>query len=404
MRKFARNIVGALACLSLPAMAESGPVLHEWPAPGQHEAFAGQTDAPHPAQPNDYRLETVATGLHRPWSIAFLPDDRMLVTERTGQMRLVLADGTVSAALSGIPQVRTGSLGGLLDVVLDPGFATNRLVYISYLEPRGGLSGLTVARARLQDGPAPGLSDVHIIFHALPDLPDQTNVGGRMVFDADGLLYVTVGDRFERSAAQDLSNHLGKVIRIQPDGSVPTDNPFLTHPGARPEIYALGMRNPLGLTRDAGGRLWEVEDGPKGGDELNLLHAGRNYGWPEITYGRDYDDKPIGSGTARAGMEQPVYYWDPSIAVSGITVYDGTLFPDWNGNVFVSALKGQHITRLALRGGIVVEEEQLLGELKARIRDVREGPDGALYVLTDEDDGRLVRVTPNLVSERVSPF
>ncbi len=386
-----------------PAWGEPGVLLNEQSAPGQSAAFQEQTAAPPPAQAGDYRTETIASGLARPWSIAFLPDDRFLVTERAGHLRLVGADGHLSPPLEGVPEVRNGILGGLLDIVLDPDFAANGLLYVSYLEPRGRASGLAIVRARLQDDPVPALADPQVIFRATPDIAEDTNLGGRMIFGGDGFLYVTVGDRFQRQAAQDLSNHLGKVIRIRSDGGIPGDNPFLMMPQARPEIFAYGMRNPLGLGRDSAGRVWEVEDGPKGGDELNLLRPGANYGWPVITYGRDYDDKPIGSGTARAGMEQPVYYWDPSIAVSGMTFYDGTLFPDWNGDIFVSALKGQRLSRLGLSAGHVVQEEQLLGEIKARIRDVREGPDGALYILTDEDKGRLVRVTPNLISGADQP-
>lgn len=382
----------------LSSFAESGPELKEQPAPDQHAAFDGQTGARAPSEPSEYRTDTIATGLARPWSLAFLPYDRYLISERGGHMRIVGADGHISPPLGGLPEIRNGTLGGLLDIALDPNFVTNGQIYFSYLEPRGPASGLAIARAHLDDDETPSLSDVQVIFRAAPDLTADTNLGGRLLFGSDGYLYATIGDRFQSLAAQDLSNDLGKVIRIRADGSIPADNPFGAVPGARPEIYAYGMRNPLGLARDTGGRIWQVEDGPKGGDELNLLQPGANYGWPVITYGRDYDDRAIGSGTARAGMEQPVYYWDPSIAVSGMAVYDGALFPDWNGDIFVSALKGQRVSRLLVRAGRVQEEEQIMGELKARIRDVREGPDGALYFLTDEDNGRLVRLTPNLIS------
>lgn len=392
-----------LPAMQMPALAAPGPDLMEQPAPDQHAAFDGQTNAAPPDEPNDYRIDTVATGLARPWSVAFLPNDRYLVSERAGHLRIVSADGHVSVPLPGLPEIRNGTLGGFLDIALAPDFATSGQIYFSYLEPRGQASGLAIARARLHDDAEPSLSDVQVIFRAAPDLSAETNLGGRLLFGGDGLLYATIGDRFQSLAAQDLSSDLGKVIRIQSDGGIPAGNPFRAVPGARPEIYAYGMRNPLGLARDAGGRIWQVEDGPKGGDELNLLQAGANYGWPVITYGRDYDDHMIGSGTARNGMEQPVYYWDPSIAVSGMAVYDGALFPDWNGDIFVSALKGQRVSRLHVREGHVLEEEQFAGELKARIRDVREGPDGALYFLTDEDNGRLVRLTPNLLSRAGQP-
>jgi len=398
-----KSVFLAWLCMCAAAFAAPGPVLNESRAPGQSASFDGQTDAPPPAEAGDYRTDTIAAGLSRPWSLAFLPDDRYLISERAGRLRIVGAGGAISPPLAGVPEIRNGTLGGLLDIVLDPGFAANGLVYICYLEPRGTASGLAIARARLETGDTPGLRDLKVIFRAAPDLAADTNLGGRMLFGGDGLLYATIGDRFQGQAAQDLSSHLGKVIRITSGGAVPADNPLRAVPGARPEIYAYGMRNPLGIARDAAGRIWTVEDGPKGGDELNLLRAGANYGWPLITYGRDYDDKPIGTGTARAGLEQPVYYWDPSIAVSGMTFYDGALFPDWNGDIFVSALKGRRVSRLSLRAGKVEEEEQLMGEVGARIRDVREGPDGALYILTDEDDGRLVRMTPSLVSGKAQP-
>ena len=387
--------------LCTAAAAAPGPVIDEHPAPHQRAAFDGQTGAQAPRRAGDYRTDTIASGLVRPWSLAFLPDDRYLISERAGRLRIVGADGAISPPLAGVPEVRNGTLGGLLDIALDPAFPDNGLIYICYLEPRGAASGLAIARAHL--GAEAGLTGLRVIFRASPDIAADTNLGGRLLFGSDGLLYASIGDRFQSQAAQDLSNHLGKVIRIAPDGAIPADNPLRAVPGARPEIYAYGMRNPLGIARDAAGRIWTVEDGPKGGDELNLLRPGANYGWPVITYGRDYDDKPLGSGTARKGMEQPVYYWDPSIAVSGMTFYDGALFPDWNGDIFVSALKGQRVSRLGLRNGRVVEEEQLMGEIGARIRDVREGPDGGLYILTDEDNGRLVRMTPNLVGGVFQP-
>jgi glucose/arabinose dehydrogenase len=384
------------------AAADPGVTLLDVPAPGQHAAFAGQTHAGAPSDPSEYRMETVATGLNRPWSVAFLPDDKLLVSERPGRLRVVDVNGAISAPVTGLPDIRNGALGGLLDVALDPGFAGNGLVYFSYLEPRGALSGVAVARGRLDwQGATPGLSDVITIFRAEPAMENEANLGSRLMFGRDGMLYVALGDRFARDQAQSLASHLGKIIRITPEGGVPPDNPFVGVKGALPEIYAIGMRNPEGLAMDAAGRLWEVENGPKGGDEVNPVRKGANYGWPVITYGRDYDDKPIGAGTAHAGMEQPVYYWDPSIAPSGAAVYDGALFPDWNGDLFVAALKGQHLSRLVIRGGKVLAEEEMLGELKARIRDVREGPDGALYVLTDEENGRIVKVTPSLLVSRM---
>jgi glucose/arabinose dehydrogenase len=387
---------------SSTGLADPGPRSPEQPAAGQNPAFKEQTRAPLPNRPSRYRLEVLAAGLERPWSLAFLPDGRMLVSERPGRLRIVAADGSLSPPVAGVPAVRAKATGGLLDIALDPHFIQNSLVYLSYLEPRGDDAGLAVARARLDWRPTvPTLTETEVIFRADRWGPGGENIGARMLFGRDGLLYVTVGDRFDqRDDAQKLDSDLGKLIRIAPDGTIPPDNPFVGTPGARPEIYALGLRNAEGLALDSEGRLWEAENGAKGGDELNLIRPGANYGWPIITYGRDYSDAPIGIGTSRDGLEQPVYYWDPSIAPSNLTIYDGALSAQWKDNIFVTALKGMHVSRLVLRDGRVAAEEEILGELKARIRDVREGPDGALYVLTDQADGRLVRVVPR--KERIA--
>jgi len=307
--------------------------------------------------------------------------------------RIVDTGGAVSAPLTGLPAIRKGELGGLFDVALDPRFARTGRIYFTFLEQRGSLSGIAIARATL-DADRLALRDVMVIFRARPDMDKDTNQGGRLLFGRDGMLYAAIGDRFEGDQAQRLDSDLGKVIRITADGAIPPDNPFVHRPGALPEIYALGLRNPEGIVRDTAGRIWTTENGPKGGDELNLIRKGANYGWPVVTYGRGYDDKPIGIGTAAPGFVQPVYYWDPSIAPSGFTIYDRAPVPDWRGNILIASLKGQHVARLVMRAGRVVAEEQILGELKARIRDVRQGPDGAFYVLTDEDQGRLVRVMP----------
>jgi glucose/arabinose dehydrogenase len=390
-----------LAVLALPVLlmgpsavrADPGPPLGEVHAPGQHPVRRDQTNAPLPRHPARYRVQPIAAGLSQPWSIAFLPQGRMLVTERAGAMRIVSRTGQVSAPLAGLPAIRKGELGGLFDVVLDPQFARTRRIYFIFLEQRGPLAGLAIAHARL-DGAHPALRDVRVIFRAHPDMDADTNLGGRLLFGRDGFLYATIGDRFLGSEAQRLDSDLGKVIRIAADGTIPSDNPFVRTPGALPEIYALGQRNTEGIAADGKGRIWTLENGPKGGDELNLLRKGANYGWPVITYGRGYDDGRIGTGTAAPGLVQPVYYWDPSIATSGLAVYDGRLAPAWRGNIFMASLKGRHVARLVLSGGRVVAEEQILGELKARIRDVREGPDGALYVLTDAAQGQLLRLTP----------
>jgi glucose/arabinose dehydrogenase len=366
-------------------------------AVGQLPAFAGQTRAAPPAAPTPYQVETVAGGLDHPWSLAWLPDGRMLVTERPGRIRIVSPEGVLSAPVAGAPAVRAENTGGLLDIALDPAFAANHFVYLTYLEPRTAGSGIAVARARLRDdGDDPALEDLTVIFRAAPDVDNALNGGSRLAFGPDGLLYITLGDRMTESRqAQDLGSDLGKIVRIAPDGSIPADNPFASRLGARPEIFSLGHRNAEGLAFDpARGVLWEHENGPKGGDEINVIHAGVNYGWPEITYGADYSGEPVGSGTQKPGLAQPFYYWDPSIAPSGLTVYTGDLFPSWKGDLLVGALKGRRLVRLQIRDGRVAAEEVLLTELNERIRDVRQGPDGAVYILTDNSAGRILRLTP----------
>ena len=364
---------------------------------GQVPAFSSQTRAAPPAAPTAYRVETVASGLDHPWSLAWLPDGRMLVTERPGRLRLISPQGALSAPIAGAPAVRAQDTGGLLDIALDPAFASNHLVYLTYLEPRAPGAGIAVARARLRDdATTPALEELTVIFRAAPSVANALNVGSRLAFGPDGLLYVTLGDRMtESEQAQDLGSDLGKIVRIAPDGSIPTDNPFAGQPGARPEIFSLGHRNAEGLAFDATrGVLWEHENGPKGGDKINVIRPGANYGWPEITYGADYSGESIGSGTQKPGMAQPVYYWDPSIAPSGLAVYTGELFPGWKGNLLVGALKGRRLVRLEIRDGHVASEEVLLTELNERIRDVRQGPDGAVYILTDNAAGRILRLTP----------
>jgi glucose/arabinose dehydrogenase len=368
------------------------------PAPGQHPAVPGQTRAPAPADHSTYQVITVARGLDHPWSLAWLPDGRMLVTERPGRLRIVTPGGALSPPLGGAPVVATESQGGLLDVALDPAFGANHLVYLSYLEPRPhGLTGIAVARGRLaEQGGQAKLDGLTVIFHAQPAAHDGVNVGSRLAFGPDGRLYVTIGDRFVlRDHAQNLGDDLGKILRLNPDGSIPRDNPFVGRPGVRPEIFSYGHRNPEGLAfNPATGVLWEHEHGAQGGDEVNIIRSGRNYGWPVITYGRDYSNAKIGIGTQKAGMEQPIYYWDPSIAPSGMAFYTGGLFPRWKGNLFVGALKAERVVRLVLNGEHVVAEEVLATELHERIRDVRQGPDGALYLLTDNDAGRILKVAP----------
>lgn len=357
-------------------------------------AWAAQTDAPTAPQ-SDVMVETVAEGLIHPWAIAFLPDGRMLVTERPGRMRLVNMEGQVTAPLEGVPKVFAQGQGGLLDVALAPDFQSSGTIYFSYAEPReGGRNGTTVARARLVEGDdRPRLEDVQIIFRQQPSYRADVHFGSRIVVAPDGKLFITLGERFQMQYAQDLSRHWGKVVRINPDGSVPEDNPFVGREGARPEIWSYGHRNPqaAGLHPETG-ELWIIDHGPRGGDEVNVVRKGLNYGWPIINYGRHYSGQDIPE--KREGMEQPLYYWDPSIAPSGMTFYTADRAPQWRGNLFVGALAGRHLARLVLDGEEVTAEEQLLKDLNERIRDVRQGPDGAIYVATDSPNGRILRVTP----------
>ncbi len=338
------------------------------------------------------RLTTVAGGLEHPWAVAFLPGGGMLVTERPGRLRLVGADGQVGEPIAGVPEVYASGQGGLLDVALDPGFAENRRIYLSYSEPGEGGAGTAVARGRLGEG---RLEEVTVIFRQRPKVGGGNHFGSRLVFAPDGMLFVTLGERTQQDRAQSLADHLGTVVRIAPDGSVPPDNPFVGRQGALPEIWSYGHRNVQGAAlHPETGRLWTVEHGPRGGDELNLPAPGRNHGWPVIGYGRHYSGARIGEGTRKEGMEQPVHYWDPSIATSGLAFYTGDRMPAWRGSLFVGALAARLLSRLELDGSRVVREERLFEDFGRRIRDVRQGPDGKLYLLTDESDGELLRVDP----------
>jgi len=357
--------------------------------------FPEQTRAPYHASA-PYQVTTLASGLRAPWGMAFLPDGKILLTERLpGALRVVTPGGMVSAPLDGLSALFSGPQIGLLDLALDPHFSTNRRIFFTWFEWADGNDNNTyVASARL-DVAKGVLSEVKTIFKAVPDLPAKgdisagTKSGGRVAIGPDGYLYVTIGDRDGAGAspwdvAQKLDNDMGKIIRITVDGKPAPGNPFTGVPGALPEIWAYGQRSQEGLAFDASGQLWETENGPRGGDELNLIHPGANYGWPVITHGIDYSGKPVGAGiTAKDGMEQPVYYWDPVIAPSGLAFYNGRLFPAWRGSVFVGGLRGMLVDRLTLKGNKVMAEEPLLTDLHQRIRDVRVGPDGAVYVLTD---------------------
>ncbi len=370
-------VLGQLVALSTPLSAQITK------APAQKTAQA-------------IKVETFARGLVHPWGLAFLPDGRLLVTERPGRLRIVGKDGRLSAPVQGVPKVYASGQGGLLDVQIGPDFATSGAVYLSYADPRdGSRNGTSVARGKLvTDGGGGRLEDAKVIFRQEPAYASAQHFGSRIVFTRDGSLFVTLGERYSaRDQAQNPANHLGKLVRIMPDGSPYAGNP--KKPGWRPEIWSIGHRNVQGAAlHPETGKLWTAEHGARGGDEINIPEAGKNYGWPVITYGRDYSYAKIGEGTHKAGMEQPIYYWDPSIAPSGAAFYTGDRFPEWKGNLFVGALAGQALHRLVLDGEKVVGEETLLADQGERIRDVRNGPDGALWLLTDNPEGRVLRVVP----------
>ena len=369
------TVLAAVLLLVLPALAQEAP----------------RSPTPRPAR-LPARVVDVARGLEHPWGLAFLPDGRLLVTERPGRLRLVAPDGRLSDPLAGVPAVAAGGQGGLLDVALGPGFARDRLVYLSFSEPGTGGQSTAVARGRLGER---GLEGTEVVWRQLPKVNSTFHWGSRLVFRADGTLFVTVGDRIShRDAAQDLAVTIGKIVRINPDGSAPRDNPFVGREGARPEIWSYGHRNVQAATLDARGELWTVEHGARGGDELNNPQPGRNYGWPVITYGVDYSGARIGVGTARSGMEQPVYYWDPVIAPSGAVFYQGQRFPGWRGDLLVGSLQPGGLVRLRLADARVATEERYQLEPNERIRDVRQGPDGLIYLLTDSSRGRIVRLEP----------
>lgn len=345
------------------------------------------------------RVETVAEGLSHPWGIAFLPDGSALVTERPGQLRRLSAEGELSEPLAGVPEVDARDQGGLLDVALDPNFADNRLVYLSFSEPgEGGANSTAVARGVLAEDFS-GLTEVEVIFSQQPKVASTKHFGSRLVFDDAGDLFITMGERSEeqfRAQAQELNSHLGKIVRIHPDGDVPEDNPFIQTEGALPEIWSYGHRNvQAAAINPETGALWEIEHGPMGGDELNIPEAGKNYGWPIVSFGVNYDGSPVGSGeSAGEGFEEPIYQWTPVIAPSGMAFYSGDAFPEWQGDLFVGGLKVTSLVRLELDGHSVTHEERMLQDLGLRIRDVVEGPEGALYLLTDEDNGQVLKISP----------
>lgn len=370
---------------------------------GFSSASAEQTNAP-AVTPTPVRIESFAQGLEHPWAMQFLPDGRLLVTERPGRLRIIAMDGRLSPPVANVPAVAAVGQGGLLDVRLGEDFVTSGTIFLSFAEPRGeGRNGTSVARAKLVlEGDGGRLDDVRVIFRQVPAVESPYHFGSRIVPAGDGTLYVTLGERnFARQEAQNPANHIGKVVRITSDGAPAAANPKL--PGWDPLVWSIGHRNIQGAALDpVTKQLWTVEHGAKGGDELNHPEAGKNYGWPVITYGRDYNGSPIGIGPRKEGMEQPVYYWDPSIATSGLTLYDGDLFPGWKGNFLVGGLAGRHVQRLVMRNGEAAGIEVLAVDRRKRIRDVRQGPDGAVWLLTDEaawlpvgdPGGEVLRMTP----------
>ncbi|WP_431132024.1 PQQ-dependent sugar dehydrogenase [Variovorax paradoxus] len=345
------------------------------------------------------RPETVSSGLENPWGVAFLPSGRFLVTERPGRLRLIGADGKIGAPITGLPAIAAGGQGGLLDVLVDSGFEKNRTLYFCFSEPaaNGSTNSTALARAQLSEDGAK-LENLKIVFSQQPKVASRHHFGCRIIEARDGTLFLTLGDRFSRKEdAQKLDNHLGKIVRIAKDGTAPKDNPFVDKAGALPEIWSYGHRNGQGAALAPDGRLWMTEHGPQGGDEINVPQASRNYGWPVITYGENYGGGKIGDGvTAKDGMEQPLHHWVPSIAPSGMAFLTSDRYgAGWKGNLFVGSLKFGYLDRIELKDGKVVAEHKLMADGRARIRDVKQGPDGWLYVLTDESDGKLLRLRLN---------
>jgi glucose/arabinose dehydrogenase len=400
---FQCTTVFALAAAPLPAQDSECRPVESRPPNGttQQPAFKGQTRICAVTTPTRYAVTVLAKDLANPWSVEPLPDGDFLVTEKPGRMRIVSANGTVGDPIEGVPAVEARGQGGLLDAALSPGFATDRTVFWSFSEKREGGNATSVARGTLS-ADRKRLTDVKVIFRAQPAYDGGAHFGSRLAFGPDGMLYISLGERSDnpiRPQAQQLDSHMGKIIRIAPDGSVPRDNPFVGTAGALPETWDLGHRNVEALAFDGSGQLWEVEHGTRGGDELNRVEKGKNYGWPIQAYGIEYSGSPIVSAlgpaaTARDGTEQPVYYWDPVIAPSGAQFYSGDAFPAWQGSLFIGSLGQLRLVRLTIADGVVTGEEQLLADRNSRIRDVRQGPDGFLYVVTDASKGELWRIAP----------
>lgn len=386
------------AALADPAAPCAQPLETRVPnVPTQRPTFPGQTRACASESGINLDVTVVADGLDHPWAVEPLPDGSLLVTEKPGRMRIISATGDVGEPLEGLPDVDDDGQGGLLDVALSPTFASDRMVYWTFAEPRNGGNGTSVARGIIA-ADQQRLEDVRVIFHAQPTYDGRLHFGSRLVFAPDGTLFVTLGERSVlevRPQAQQMTSHMGKVLRITTDGAAPADNPFLGRANTMAEIWAVGLRNVQAAALDSEGRLWTVEHGPQGGDEVNIIQRGRNYGWPVVTFGEEYSGDPVPNAvTTHPDYVDPRYYWDPVIAPSGAQFYSGAAFPEWRGNLFVGSLKDKRLVRLVLDGDRVVGEEHLLADRGKRVRDVREGPDGALYVVTDESNGEVWRLTP----------
>ena len=408
MRFRTAAMISAAACaigLGLVAVAQPPAETRDGNKSGYKPAFAGQTRAPALTTDTKYDVKEVAKGIVSPFSVEFLPGGKFLISERlAGQFRIADKDGKLSPPIKdGVPAVVARGQAGLLDIALDPNFATNQTIYWSYSEPQAdGTNNTAVAKAKLVDGAQPKLENVKVIYHQRPALNSPLHFGSRLVFAKDGTLFVTQGERSilpGRMQAQDLKSGLGKIVRINTDGSIPKDNPFVAgKDGALPEIWSYGHRNVQGaFLHPATGELWELEHGPQGGDEINIARKGKDYGWPTITYGVEYGaaNTKIGEGAAKAGMEQPLYYWDPVIAPGGLAYYSADLFPKWKGSVFAAGLNSDYVARLTMDGEKVKGEERLkFSDKKERYRDIGVGPDGALYLLTDGPEARLLKVTP----------
>ena len=404
MHRYVRFVVPMLVAAVIVPGRVTAQGVDPRPANGanQKPAFAGQTDAPEQKLDVNFEVVTVADNINTGWSVAFLPDGKMLVTERGGNLLVIGADGAKSPPVTGLPPVDARGQGGLLDVALDPDFATNSVIYWSFAEPQEGCENNTaVARGTFVDGAEPRVEDVRVIYHQVPAMESRAHFGSRLVFGRDKTLYVTQGDRSitpGRMQAQNMDVLIGKIVRINRDGTIPSDNPFVGRQGVKPEIWSIGHRNAQAAAlHPTTGELWAIEHGTRGGDEINIARKGKDYGWPTIAYGIEYRGGPITGGiTAKEGMEQPLYYWDPVIGPSGMAFYTADLFPEWKGSLFVGGHATYDLVRLSVDGEKIVGEERLLKDLEPRphVRDVRQGPDGALYVLTDSTSGKLLKLVP----------